>query len=45
MTGPWLRLLLAAALLLAMLTLYFAGPESFGLDPEATVQPTATPAR
>jgi hypothetical protein len=45
MSGPWLRLLLAAALLLAILTVYFAGPESFGLDPEATVQPTTTPAR
>jgi hypothetical protein len=45
MTGPGLRLLLAAALLLAMLTIYFAGPESFGLDSDATVQPTATPAR
>jgi hypothetical protein len=45
MTGPWLRLLLATALLLAMLTIYFAGPESFGLNPEETAQPTSTPTR
>jgi hypothetical protein len=45
MSGPWLRLLIAAALLLAMLTIYFAGPESLGLNPEPAVQPTTTPSR
>ena len=43
MSGPWLRVLFAGILLFAALTVYFAGPELWGIDINATPTPTARP--
>jgi hypothetical protein len=42
MNGPWLRVLITGLILFAALTVYFAGPEAFGIDINAPT-PTATP--